>query len=655
MTDTAVQAAESKFEQALQTLEQAKPFAKSLYQTEVFQRAIDLAHTDEGLDLLKTHAARFDAAGVFSGGPWEDASKLQPGFVGGSLKLKGVNSVVELMSELRMLAIARGEYEHPGVTADEARTFLNEVMALNLNFLFPAETEEARIESGEHLERANRLFRLLSRELSLKAISRKIVEEIDRLTTQRPIMVGRIVNMIRTAEKMLEEDIDADTRSSLEHYVKATGTPTPFSERHSDLRDYGRFLREASEEELLQEAEAFARMMHSTGLVSAYHATFIRHANRKNHDLIAAALGLDDIGRAFLDTQHELVRDMIQVAVTPETCQILYGFAGMLNRGLLSQDALLPSLRRLFEIDIHPDVHKILLSEEHKRSGIGPNAVLLGGTISVLGQPLGVGQGLNPTCQSARAISLWSQHAQNQLLEYIVRAARDNDIDITFEGEVIFSSQLEGGVAEEIHQELDPVSKVLVPHLDKIYNEMMKRTLLRLEDGHKWVNPAFYGEWIQRGFINLVDPLTGAVVNFSAFVKLFYATHHPDYNNGYELIYPNPVGIYITNVSGELLGLHAVSIQRVAKDESGEWRIYFYNPNNDSGQNWGQGIEPSVKGHGEFEGEASLPFAQFVARMYAFHYNPYEQGDTYMVETEIVEEIEKMARESWGVGYTWAL
>jgi len=39
--------------------------------------------------------------------------------------------------------------------------------------------------------------------------------------------------------------------------------------------------------------------------------------------------------------------------------------------------------------------------------------------------------------------------------------------------------------------------------------------------------------------------------------------------------------------------------------------------------------------------------------MYAFHYNPYEQGDTYMIEDADVEEIERLARESWGKTYTW--
>lgn len=46
-----------KFGQALRTLEEAKPFAKSMYQTEVFQLATELAGTDEGLAMLYDYAA----------------------------------------------------------------------------------------------------------------------------------------------------------------------------------------------------------------------------------------------------------------------------------------------------------------------------------------------------------------------------------------------------------------------------------------------------------------------------------------------------------------------------------------------------------------------------------------------------------------------
>lgn len=642
-----------KFEKALDVLEQAKPFAKSMYQTDVFQTAIDLASSENGLHVLYQHAVRFDSAGVFNGGPWEDPSKMQPPLVGGSLKLKGVNSIVELLSEMRMLAIAKGDYDHKAISMEDARSFLNEVLALNLDLLFPPETEESRLETGEHIDRAQKLFQFLGAELSFNAIAGKIVSEIDRLAVQRPIMTNRIEKMIHMASHMMDAHIDEEQRTALASYTKALNFPSSLSVEFQSLRDYRIRLKDLTTENLKAEAEAFAASVGRTGLVSSHHAVFVRYINRAASDLLPLALELDETGTASYNANQELVRDLIQISIWPETRQSLYGLGRMLNRGVLTQDHLLPSIRRLFELNIHPDVKKTLMKSEYERNGITANGALLAGTISVLGQPLGVGQGLNPTCQSARALSLWSQHGTGQLLEYIARAARDNDIDMTFEGESIHSSTIEGGVAAEIHHDLDPVSVVLVPHLDKIYNEMMKRTLLRGEDGHKWVNPEFYGEWIQKGFSNAIDPLTFGVKNYSAFVRLFYATHHPDFNEGYELIYPNPVGIFITNVHGKLLGLHAVSIQRIERDPSNEYRIYFYNPNNDSGQNWGQGIKPSVHGNGEAEGESSLPFKEFVSRMYAFHYNPYEQGELYLVEDSIVEEVEQLARESWGQDYTW--
>ncbi|RNF40452.1 hypothetical protein [Planococcus salinus] len=642
-----------KFELALQQLGEAKPFAKSMYQTNVFQLASELAATDEGLELLYNYAPRFDDAGVFHGGPWADAANLEAPFVGGSLKIRGINSVVELMSELRMLAIIEEKFEHETVTKEDASAFLNEVLALNLDLLFPPETEEARVEGGEHMERGERLFRFLGSKLSYTAVAHKLVEEIERLTVQRPIMVERIIKMIEAATQMVNEEIDDDTKNRLLSFKKAVSTPTPVSEQYADLKEYRKKLAELDEEELREEAQAFAESVNNTGLVAPVNAIFIRFINRKYPDLLPDALNLSEMGIASINANAELVRDMIQLSVHPQTSKVVYGLSRMLDRGILTQEPLLPALRRLFEIDIHPDVKRMFMKPELRKAGITSNGVLLGGVINVLGQPLGIGQGLNPTCQSARAISLWAQHGIGQLLEYIARAVRENDIDMTFEGEPIHSKAVDGGVAEEIHHELDPVSSVLVPHLDKIYNEMMKKTLLRGEDGHKWVNPEFYGEWIPRGFVNIIDPLTGYVTDYEAFVRLFYATHHPEYNEGYEMIYPNPVGIYITNVHGKLLGLHAVSIQRIAQDPEGEYRVYFYNPNNDSGQNWGQGIETSVQGHGELEGESSLPFHQFTARMYAFHYNPYEQGDTIMVEDSDVERIEKLARESWGETYTW--
>jgi hypothetical protein len=143
------------------------------------------------------------------------------------------------------------------------------------------------------------------------------------------------------------------------------------------------------------------------------------------------------------------------------------------------------------------------------------------------------------------------------------------------------------------------------------------------------------------------------VSGYEDFVRRFFATHHPAYNDGHALMYPNPVGLCVTNSHGEYLGPHAVSLQRIEPDPRGQLRAYFYNPNNEGRQNWGEDVRPSVSGHGENPGESSLPFDDFVARLYAFHYNPYEEGDAYAVPDLDLKRIEAAARNSWGRAFTW--
>ncbi|MCF6139207.1 hypothetical protein [Pseudalkalibacillus berkeleyi] len=645
-----------RFSSALDELEQAATFAKSMYQTDVYQEAGRLMETVEGMETLFSFAHRFDQAGVFSSGPWEDASKLQAPLVSGSLKSKGLASIIEVMSDMRMLAVAKGMYSHNSVTKDEAEEFLNEIMALNLDLLFPNGSEETRIEkleNAEQYDRAQRFFQFLFTQLSSSSLSKTLLVEINQLTGQRPIMVKRIISMIRTARKLLESEPGENQPEDLQDYIEAVEGPSPLSKRFSNINDYRRELKNVVGDELVAEANAFAESMQKTGIVAPHHAILLRALNKSKPELLSEALMLTDKGKANLEEHIELVKQLIKVAVYPATAQTIYGLSRMLDRGVLSSSPVAPGLRRLIELDIRPEVRKELFNAYEYRSGLTANSILVAGVISVLGQPLGVSQGLNPTCQSARGISLWAQHAPGYLLELIPRAARDGDIDLTFEGVPIHSKDLTGGLAPELHKELDPVSLVLVPHLDRIYNEMMVRVALRGEDGHKWVNPEFYGNWVQRGFSTVIEPITGTVSDYQGYVRLFYATHHPDYNDDYELIYPNPVGIFITNVHGKLLGFHAVSILRIDRVPSGDHRVYFYNPNNDGSQNWGQGIEPSVTGNGEREGESSLPFHEFVSRLYAFHYNPYEQGDAFAVEDDIVERIENLAKESWGAEYSW--
>jgi hypothetical protein len=264
-----------------------------------------------------------------------------------------------------------------------------------------------------------------------------------------------------------------------------------------------------------------------------------------------------------------------------------------------------------------------------------------------------LGQGNNPTCQAARGLSLWSMHAPGYLLNLLISAARDGSISLDFEGASIESRSIARGVSAGLEGDLDAVSRVLVPQLDRIYDEMMRRAAGRGEDAHRWVNPAFYGRWIPDGFACAIDVPTQSVRGYDAFVRRFFATHHPSFNEGEELIHPNPVGAFVTDVHGRLLGAHAVSLRRIEPDPAGELRAYFFNPNNEGRQDWGLGVTTSVCNKGEIPGESSLPLAQFASRLYAFHFHPYEGGAPEAVPDETVAEVVSAARASWGRAYAW--
>jgi hypothetical protein len=130
-------------------------------------------------------------------------------------------------------------------------------------------------------------------------------------------------------------------------------------------------------------------------------------------------------------------------------------------------------------------------------------------------------------------------------------------------------------------------------------------------------------------------------------VRRFYVVYHPYYNGNQPVIHPQPAGLAVTDSSGRFVGWHAVTVVRVALDIHGDMRVYFFNPNNDSGQDWGCDVVVSTQGFGEYFGESSLPFAQFVSRLYIFHYDPLESRDPSVVEQSDIDRVYAMASASW--------
>jgi hypothetical protein len=156
-----------------------------------------------------------------------------------------------------------------------------------------------------------------------------------------------------------------------------------------------------------------------------------------------------------------------------------------------------------------------------------------------------------------------------------------------------------------------------------------------------------HGWWVGRDTALAVDLATGKLSGHEDFIGLFYGLYDPRYNGDRPVIHPQPVGIAVTDSHARFIGWHAISILRVASAPDGTMRVYFFNPNNDGGQDWGNGVVVSTEGHGEHFGESSLPIAQFASRLYLFHYDPGDMIDAAAPDPTAVHDAAAMATASW--------
>ncbi len=639
------------FDQTLVRLAEAPAFSKYTHQSQLLVRTAKLLKAPGGVAVLADRADGFDAAGVFAGTDWDMPAGLQPALVGPTLRAGGDSATLECLSELRLLAIAEARTAHAGLSAQDARAFLAEAMAANLDLLFGEATEASRERSAADSARLHGLFDLLAHRLGMGLILDRLLAEVAEIMAQRPIMSDRAVALIQAAGQALTEtSVDDSVAAVARHWLSAIEAPSVLAQAEGD--GYAAALAACDADQLAAEAGVFGASMNETGLVCRDHAVLVRHLSTHAPALIPAALGCSTIGQAAYAAHAPAISALIDQAITPDTAYAIYGLSRLLSAGLVFQRPVLPGLQRLARLALHPDAVAALLPEapaDHERA----RTRLLAGACAVLGQPRGVDQGHNPTCQSARAISLWAQNDPGYLLDLVASAARDHDIVMDFEGQVMHSAGLDAGMAKTLHTELDAVSRLLTPHIDRLYVEMGRRTVGRLGDGHRWVNPEMHGWWVTRDFAALIELSTNAITDCSDFLRAFYSAYHPAYNGDRALVYAQPCGIAATTSSGDWVGWHAVAIQRVAQDGTGAWRVYFYNPNRDKAQNWGHGIVTSTYGNGELEGESSLLVEDFAARLYVFHYRAAETGDPTRVPDTAIEAIRAAIAVSWGKGFEW--
>jgi hypothetical protein len=618
---------------------------------EVIDAARPLMFEDRGLEAIYARVPAIEAAGFFGGSDWDYPQTLVPSLAARTVRQGDpVATVVESLSQIRLLAVARGDYAHPSVSAEHAHHFLAQVMAMNLDLVVGDLQEGDRLRPDRLGYAVQALHRYLLHHLGYQNLLQHLVAEVWRILAQRPVQVDGIKQMVTQIASCLHEPdaVAGEVGEDALQLIHAVFSPTEGCGEDPGLEVYAERLASMDDAALLQEAIAFAGAMHSTGLVSPYMPVFIRYLRSRWNELIPTALGLSHTGADAFHCYPALIHELIDEALFPETSQAAYGLAMMLERGILYSPPVAPSLWRQLRLSLcDAAAQKIVAVYGDRRS---PECFLLADVLNVLGRPLGVGQGNYPTCQSTRALSMWAFSMPAELLRMVAWAARDDEIVMRFEGQSISSRELGAGLAAEPPVDVDAVSLITVPHLDRIYFEMGRRSVGRGEDPHKWVNSEFHGDHVGHGFRIAVDVFTGGLKDFEGFIRDFYAAYHPFYNGNIPVINPQPAGIAVTDSASRFLGWHAITIQRLALDANQVMRVYFFNPNNDSGQNWGQGIVTSTQGNGELYGEASLPVARFASRLYVFHYDPLEKGEPDDVPASEVELAMGLARDSWASG-----
>lgn len=638
-----------KLEHAATQLEQARSFNKARYQMQVLEISQRLIAHPGGIESLYRYAPRLDSAGIFAGTDWAQPQELLAGLVRNTLEQANKGTIIlESLSQLRLLAIARGEHKPPGISAEQARHYLTQVLALNLDILFGHAGEALRVRLGAFGSAIEELLHFQLDFIGYEDILGSLLDEIWRILAQRPIHVTHVKAMITQVSIALTERSSeiGEARFGVDRLISALFGPTQGCLADPGLPAYREQLNAMDAGALQQEAYGFARAMHDTGLVSDYHAEFLRWLLENNRgQMIPDALGLSSTGLDAFRSYHELIHSLINTAIYPQTAQAVYGLAMLLERGILYNPPIAPGLWRQIGMQLSHCNQQSL--KRVYGDQLLPEVYLLAGVISLLGLPFGVGQGNNPTCQSVRAISMWSYNDPDYLLYLLYRAGRFDDVAITFEGKPIASAALPLGLASNVILDTDPVSQILVPHLDRIYSEMGRLCSDRGEDPHRWINPEFHGWWVGRDFLIAVDISDGKLLNFDAFLRQFYISYHPYYNGNQPLIHPQPAGIAVTDSNARFVGWHAITIVRVALDQEGVMRVYFFNPNNDSGQNWGNGVIVSTHGKGERYGEASLPFEQLAARLYIFHDDPIDASNQHAPSAQELEAVKCMVLDSW--------
>ena len=185
-----------RLDDAIQALAESRTFAKAGKLPRLFDIARRVLQQPEGCAAIQARAEQLETAGVFLGTDWADPSILLPFLTTSALQSPNTDTVViEALSELRLLAVAKGEFLHPSMSAEQAHHYLTQVLAINLSLLF-GEGGETEREQGKLALISRGLIHHVAREIGYEHVIDRLIEEIWRILQQRPIQVTSVRQMI---------------------------------------------------------------------------------------------------------------------------------------------------------------------------------------------------------------------------------------------------------------------------------------------------------------------------------------------------------------------------------------------------------------------------------------------------------------------------
>ncbi|MEX1057866.1 MAG: hypothetical protein WED11_09045, partial [Natronospirillum sp.] len=315
-----------KLDHVTEKMASVRSFAKATYSPRLLDLCRRVLQVEGGFAAIYQRAEALDKAGIFIGSDWQHPESLQAHFVQSTLANGDLSLiVVECLSELRLLAISSGDYFHPDLSAEQAEHFLTQVLAFNLHELFDLTVDEAKRSANadsRHLISAHLKF--VAHHIGLEHILEQVVSEIYRLLRQRPIQLTDVHQMVNRIAACLFDpnmQIGANARGA-ESLVSALYGPTQASRGDPGIDAYLDQISALDDMALDAEAQGFARAMHDTGLVSPYHAAFLREIlTREDTELFSRALGLSSTGRDCFLCYQELIYALTHYCIHVETAQ----------------------------------------------------------------------------------------------------------------------------------------------------------------------------------------------------------------------------------------------------------------------------------------------------------------------------------------------